>query len=323
MSIWQLPDGIRAVVGCQAVLIESIRRKLIDFYQSKNYEFVMLPIVQFDNKNYTNNVLLEEKDFKIMDPDSARMMSIRSDVTLQISYIDTYKNNKISRFCYISEILQTKADDFYSSRNPIQAGIELYSSVKEQVDTLEVIKMMIESIKIVGFNDDILLCISDITLFNYLLSQENLLEDEKIELTDIVRRKSIPDLDKFYYSKKIINYEIIKKLINLVGNYETIIAKAKKILSKYPKSLKILNNLLAISKLLKISNINLQIDLLSLRTYEYHTGIIFTLYNKNFSKALAQGGEYVLNTIKERKACGFSFDLKYLIEQKTLKKNYD
>jgi ATP phosphoribosyltransferase regulatory subunit len=57
------------------------------------------------------------------------------------------------------------------------------------------------------------------------------------------------------------------------------------------------------------------IDLAELKAYEYHTGVVFSAYNENYSKALAQGGRYnglSASFGQARAATGFSFDLKFL-----------
>ena len=58
-------------------------------------------------------------------------------------------------------------------------------------------------------------------------------------------------------------------------------------------------------------------DLGEVKAYEYHNGIVFAAYHSSYSKALAQGGRY--NGLSQslgdsREATGFSFDLKFLIQ---------
>ena len=58
-------------------------------------------------------------------------------------------------------------------------------------------------------------------------------------------------------------------------------------------------------------------DLGEVKAYEYHNGIVFAAYHPSYSKALAQGGRY--NGLSQslgvsRDATGFSFDLKFLIQ---------
>jgi ATP phosphoribosyltransferase regulatory subunit len=74
------------------------------------------------------------------------MLGVHADITPQIARIDAKQgSDKISKYCYVNAILQTKADDFYTSRSPIQAGAELYGSNSIDAD-IEVIVLMLESL---------------------------------------------------------------------------------------------------------------------------------------------------------------------------------
>jgi ATP phosphoribosyltransferase regulatory subunit len=65
------------------------------------------------------------------------------------------RSDKISKYCYVNAILQTKADDFYTSRSPIQAGAELYGSNSIDAD-IEVIVLMLESLKLLAIEPIVL-----------------------------------------------------------------------------------------------------------------------------------------------------------------------
>jgi ATP phosphoribosyltransferase regulatory subunit len=80
-----------------------------------------------------------------------------------------------------------------------------------------------------------------------------------------------------------------------------------------------IKDLQEIDQALQAKGIQASYDLAELQSYEYHTGVVFSAYNENYSKALAQGGRY--NGIGEsfgqsRAATGFSFDLKFLSQSK-------
>jgi ATP phosphoribosyltransferase regulatory subunit len=76
--------------------------------------------------------------------------------------------------------------------------------------------------------------------------------------------------------------------------------------------------LTAIDKILQQNNIQVSYDLGELKAYQYHTGVVFSAYHQNYSKALAQGGRYdslgqnLHTNAANRSATGFSFDLKFL-----------
>jgi len=124
MSNWQLPEGIDELTGDKATAFESTRRNLLDLYQSWGYNIVVPPMIEYSDTLVLNSKSIDDKTFKFLDSASTRMLGVHSDITPQIARIDSKHAapNSISRYCYINAILQTKADDFYASRSPIQAG---------------------------------------------------------------------------------------------------------------------------------------------------------------------------------------------------------
>jgi len=325
MNNWQLPEGIDELTGEQAVTFESNRRLLLDLYQSWGYELVVPPMVEYIESLILTSDSVDQKTFKFLDSSSERMLGVHSDITPQIARIDSKRNEleQINRYCYVNSILQTKSDDFYASRSPIQAGVELYGY--EGVDgDIEVIVLMIASLSLLGMND-LTLGVGNTAIFNSLCQSALLNSDDVSSLRDIFRRKSIPDLDDFLESKEIREKDKFQALINLVGD-EKVLAEAMKLFQDLPDVQKAINDLKELNNFFKGKDINLMFDLGEEKAYEYHNGIVFAAYHPNFSKALAQGGRYGgLSQAfgSSRAATGFSFDLKFLIRQyvQTTKKN--
>jgi len=325
MNNWQLPEGIDELTGEQAVTFESNRRLLLDLYQSWGYELVVPPMVEYIESLILTSDSVDQKTFKFLDSSSERMLGVHSDITPQIARIDSKRNEleQINRYCYVNSILQTKSDDFYASRSPIQAGVELYGY--EGVDgDIEVIVLMIASLSLLGMND-LTLGVGNTAIFNSLCQSALLNSDDVSSLRDIFRRKSIPDLDDFLENKEIREKDKFQALINLVGD-EKVLAEAMKLFQDLPDVQKAINDLKELNNFFKGKDINLMFDLGEEKAYEYHNGIVFAAYHPNFSKALAQGGRYGgLSQAfgSSRAATGFSFDLKFLIRQyvQTTKKN--
>jgi len=325
MNNWQLPEGIDELTGEQAITFESNRRLLLDLYQSWGYELVVPPMVEYIESLILTSDSVDQKTFKFLDSSSERMLGVHSDITPQIARIDSKRNEleQINRYCYVNSILQTKSDDFYASRSPIQAGVELYGY--EGVDgDIEVIVLMIASLSLLGMND-LTLGVGNTAIFNSLCQSALLNSDDVSSLRDIFRRKSIPDLDDFLENKEIREKDKFQALINLVGD-EKVLAEAMKLFQNLPDVQKAINDLKELNNFFKGKGINLMFDLGEEKAYEYHNGIVFAAYHPNFSKALAQGGRYGgLSQAfgSSRAATGFSFDLKFLIRQyvQTTKKN--
>ncbi len=317
MNTWQLPEGIDELTGDQALKFEMLRRSLIDLYADKGFGLVVPPMVEHVDSLLLTSDSVNEKTFKFLDPVSGKMLGVHADITPQIARIDAKRaSNNIEKYCYINAILQTSADDFYDSRSPIQAGAELYGS-KDTLADVEIIELMLESLKLLSI-DSIVISLGNVAIFDALISQESLSIAQTAELRQIFAHRSTPDLAVFIANNSLSNASMFTALMKLEGD-STVLDQALDLFSAYPEALIAIKDLKAIDQQLQEKDIQAIYDLAELQTYEYHTGVVFSAYNENYSKALAQGGRY--NGIGEsfgqsRAATGFSFDLKFLSQSK-------
>ena len=316
MNNWQLPEGIDELTGEQAVTFESIRRRLLDLYQSWGYELVVPPMVEYIESLILTSNSVDQKTFKFLDSSSGRMLGVHSDITPQIARIDSKRSkpDKTDRYCYINAILQTKADDFYASRSPIQAGAELYGYKGIEAD-IEVIELMLASLSILNIQG-LTLSLGNTAIFNALCEATELDKQDIATLRDIFKRKSVPDLDAFLKDNAIKEADKFSALISLDGD-DQVLDRALKVFADFPSVVEAINDLIKLNKVFNGNGVNLMFDLGEVKAYEYHNGIVFAAYHPSYSKALAQGGRY--NGLSQslgvsRDATGFSFDLKFLIQ---------
>jgi len=316
MNNWQLPEGIDELTGEQAVTFESIRRRLLDLYQSWGYELVVPPMVEYVESLILTSNSVDQKTFKFLDSSSGRMLGVHSDITPQITRIDSKRSkpDKTDRYCYINAILQTKADDFYASRSPIQAGAELYGYKGIEAD-IEVIELMLASLSILN-TQGLTLSLGNTAIFNALCEATELDKQDIATLRDIFKRKSIPDLDDFLKENAIKEADKFSALISLDGD-DQVLDRALKVFADFPMVVEAINDLIKLNKVFNGNGVNLMFDLGEVKAYEYHNGVVFAAYHPSYSKALAQGGRY--NGLSQslgvsRDATGFSFDLKFLIQ---------
>ena len=252
-----------------------------------------------------------------MDSASGKMLGVHADITPQIARIDAKRASKgIEKYCYVNAVLQTKADDFYASRSPIQAGAELYGSDDIAAD-VEVIELMLESLKLLSISP-IVLSLGNVAIFNALIAQEDLATEQVSTLRQVFVRRSAPDLSVFLSNNNLNNADKFSELMTLEGG-ASVLDEARSIFNDIPEAKIAIEHLIKINLQLNMADVDVIIDLAELKAYEYHTGVVFSAYNENYSKALAQGGRY--NGLSEsfgqsRAATGFSFDLKFLSQTK-------
>ena len=317
MSTWQLPEGIDELTGTEALAFESVRRQLLDLYTEKGFGLVIPPMVEYIESLLLTSDSVDEKTFKFLDAASGKMLGVHADITPQIARIDAKRDSdQVEKYCYVNTILQTKADDFYASRSPIQAGAELYGSAKISAD-VEVIELMLESLNLLSI-DSIVLSLGNVAIFNNLIEQENLTNDQVNNLRQIFARRSTPDLTEFLNKTTLNNSDKFSELMKLEGEVD-ILDKALEVFNDLPSAKSAIEDLIKISDQLKTDNVKVVIDLAELKAYEYHTGVVFSAYNEHYSKAIAQGGRYnglSASFGQSRAATGFSFDLKFLSQTK-------
>ena len=92
---WLLPDGVEDILPSRAHKLESLRRELLDLFESWGYELVIPPLIEFlDSLLVGASEDLDLHTFKVTDQVSGKMMGIRADVTLQAARIDAHSLNR-------------------------------------------------------------------------------------------------------------------------------------------------------------------------------------------------------------------------------------
>ncbi len=326
---WRLPQGITDIPFEQATQLHRISTHLIKQYQSYGYQFVLPPIVEYDHNKYNNNKT-DKHSFKTLDPTNGEMLAIQSDITPQIARIDAKyeKNNNIMRYCYVQGMLRTQSDDFYGGRNPIQAGVEIYGCSDSLAD-VEIIELMLNSLETLGLQNKVLVALGHIGILSELIALMELSTEQQNQVKAIFANRSKPDLIDFF-NPLTIDTDLSQNLLDLMS-YEgdaKVITQAKIRYKKYAKVVKILEELDNIIVNLNSNNISPYIDLAEFKMHSYYTGLLFSCVHKDYSKPLAQGGRYdgllgsehTQNTTS-RSATGFSLDLKFLTNDKSLGKD--
>ncbi len=317
---WLLPDGVEEILPAEAHKLETLRRQLLDLYESWGYQLVITPLIEYlDSLLVGSSSDLDLDTFKITDQLSGRTMGIRADITPQAARIDAHCLNREGpvRLCYADNVLHTRPRGLMTSRVPIRIGAELYGHSGVECD-IELVCIMRETLQAVELSD-VHIVLGHVGIFRTLLGEANLDEGTEHSLFEAVQRKAYDEIDEILNSSKIDQKlrQMLLQLTRLSGD-ETILKEAKKVFASAPASVATeLDELVAIADGVKkrLPEIVLCFDLCELRGYEYHTGIVFAAYTPNYGRAVAKGGRY--DHIGEvfgraRPASGFDSDLKVL-----------
>lgn len=313
---WLLPDGVADVLPEQAQVIESLRREALDFLASRGYQLVYTPFIEYIESLSSlseSNQDLDLATFKVIDQLSGRLLGVRADMTPQVARIDAHVHpvEGVARYCYAGTVLHTKPQGFNTTRAPLQLGAELFGSDSIDAD-VELIDVMINLLEKAGHADGIHLDLGHVGLFRSMVKQAGLSKALERQLSDLYQRKALPELAEFtqtipfgedFYTLGRFASDLDALQANLSA--QVLANEAFKLAFDAVKSTQD-----AIQA--RWPDLHIGIDVVELRSYHYHTGLMYAVYAPNRAAPLAQGGRY--DGIGEhfgraRPATGFSCDL--------------
>ncbi len=318
---WLLPEGIKELLPPQARQAELMRRRLLDLFNTWGYELVMPPLVEHLESLLTGTGHdLDLNTFKVTDSLSGHALGIRADITPQVARIDAHRlrTEGVSRLCYCGSIVHTHPSHMLASRNPLQAGAELYGHAGIDSD-VEVIALMLETLHAAGLTQALTLDLGHVGPFRALVRDAQLSPAQKQQFIELLQRKAMPEIDQFVDSLNLDSslkeqFLVLPKMHGTLAVLEQ--AKAHLTQPEVHEAVEYLKQLA--SRIQRdYPEVRCYVDLAELRGYHYHTGVVFAAYTPSFGQALAKGGRYDeigQDFGRARPATGFSTDLSTLIE---------
>ncbi|WP_284880157.1 ATP phosphoribosyltransferase regulatory subunit [Acinetobacter variabilis] len=313
---WLLPDGVADVLPEQAQVIESLRRQSLDFLASRGYQLVYTPFIEYIESLSSlseSNQDLDLATFKVIDQLSGRLLGVRADMTPQVARIDAHVHpvEGVARYCYAGTVLHTKPQGFNTTRAPLQLGAELFGSDSIDAD-VEMVDLMISLIQEAGLADGIHLDLGHVGLFRSLIAQAGLSKATERQLSDLYQRKALPELAEFTANLKFgLDFYTLGRFASDLDALKTNLSAE---VLENPAFKQAFDALQTTKNEVQVRwpNLHIGIDVVELRSYHYHTGLMYAVYAPNRAAALAQGGRY--DGIGEhfgraRPATGFSCDL--------------
>ena len=318
---WKLPEGIDEVLPAQARQIETLRRNLLNLFESWGYDLVITPMVDFLDSLLTGTGHdLDALTFKLIDPLSGKLLGLRADITPQAARIDARQSRPglPTRLCYLGTVLRTEPYGLGGTRSPLQVGAELYGHEGVESD-IEVLCLMLETLQTTGVQD-IHLDLGHVGVVRGLLEAGGLSDEQAEEISESLQRKDAVELQDGLKRSAISPplAAVLTQLIDLNGDF-SVLDEADAALGRIsPGIVQALAELKAIATAisLRLPNIPVHVDLAEVRGYAYHTGVMFAAYVPAHGQAIARGGRY--NGIgkvfgRPRPATGFSTDLRTLV----------
>jgi ATP phosphoribosyltransferase regulatory subunit len=307
---WLLPEYVEDILPLDARAIERMRRDLLDLFRVHGYELVVPPMLEYIDSLLTGTGHdLDLRTFKLVDQLSGRTMGLRADHTPQAARIDAHLLNRsgVTRLCYCGTVVHTRPRGLTATREPLQAGAEIYGHAGLESD-LEIQRLLRAALACCGVQD-VRLDIAHVGVFRAVALRGGLSVAHEEELLGVLQAKDKPSLEALTTGLDRETRCALALLPDLYGGRETI-DRAVRELPAYPELRAALADL---ATLVDAAPGLASIDLSDLRGYHYHSGVVFAAYAAGQPSALALGGRYdeVGKAFgRARPATGFSMDLR-------------
>ena len=310
-----LPEGFRDQMAPRAEHEASLVRGLVDTFLSHGYDRVAPPVVEYEDSLLVGaGAARGHQMFRVMDPDTQRMMAVRSDMTIQMARLAATRladAPRPLRLAYTGSVLRTKGSQIRPARQFIQAGVELVGSDSVEAE-LEVIAVAVEALQAVG--------IADISLDLTLPPLPAMLCDD-IGLDTKTQNAVLSALDaKDFGTLSLLVPEHTGLFGDLLAVSGPAIGGMEKLgaLGLGGDAAALVARLSELLAMLidRLPDLTVTIDPCETHGFEYKTGIGFALFARGGKSELGRGGRYSVahHGSDEEPATGFSVYLDSLMD---------
>ena len=315
MNQWTLPDYVEDMLPDEAVYLESLRRSILDLYQTHGYLYVIPPMLEYIESLNGNGQDMDLDTFKVVDQLTGRLMGVRADITPQVARIDAHliQNDEVTRLSYAGSVLRTKPASFLQSREPFQIGAELYGFKGIEAD-LEIQTLLIKTLSTIGIQNPVI-DFNHLDIFTSLIASSNMERDQLDLLYQAMQKKDKSEVIGLTKSLDKKNRDALIELVSLYGDVN-VLKEAEKLLPQDQAIKSALQFLNQLDQALKNNQIKVSYDLSDIRGYQYHNGLVFSVYADQCYSPIALGGRYDnIGALfgRNRPATGFTMDLKNIV----------
>jgi ATP phosphoribosyltransferase regulatory subunit len=283
---------------------------LSDLYRGFGYKRIKPPLVEFEDSLFASGpgAALPQETFRVLDPQSYKMMGVRSDITPQIARIARARLSDLPRplrLTYANDVLRTRANQHRTARQFCKVGCEIIGNQSIEADH-ELYVLAIMGLKKLGISD-ITLDLTLPCLLDQLFTKAELTFDLKaaIDNRDTARIQDLLEYGaKASFIVELIRHggDVVKTLtlLNRSVSDETAIQNIK-------TAEKLIELLFSAFDDLDYNDVKITLDPLERKGFEYHKEIGFSLFAKGSYGELGRGGRYILGYGDDSEhACGFT-----------------
>ena len=285
-----LPAGLRDLLPPDAQTEAASVEALMAVFASHGYARVKPPLMEFeDNLLAGAGAATADQTFRIMDPDSHRMMALRADITPQVARIAATRLASAPRplrLSYAGQCIGVRGQRDADRQVP-QAGIELIGADNAAADA-EAMLVAAEALGAIGLSR-LSLDLTLPTLAPALLDEAGIGGQRRSALARALDRKDAAGLAEHGGSLS----PMLTTLLLAAGPAPAALAALAAV--TLPEPVRALAQRLAeVAALLQAQapRLRLTIDPLEFRGFRYHTGVAVTVFAPGRHEELGRGGRY-------------------------------
>lgn len=289
-----LPSGLTDLLPPEAAREAAVVETMLAVFAGHGYERVKPPLVEFEDSLLAGSgAAMSDQTFRLMDPDSHRMLGLRADTTPQVARIAATRLADVPRplrLSYSGQVLRVRGTQLAPERQIPQAGIELIGADSAEADA-EVALLGVEALAAVGIAEPSL----DITLPTMapaLLDAAGVQGELRRKLARALDRKdaaAVTGLSAIAGPPAIGLPGLLTAAGPADGALEALAGAELP-----PAARAIADNAAAIIAAIRVRapGLRITLDPVEFRGLQYHVGVAFTLYGPGRTGELARGGRY-------------------------------
>ncbi len=287
-----LPTGLADLLPPAAEAEAIAVGRLMKVWASHGYERVKPPLVEFaDGLLAGTGASMGDQTFRLMDPDTHRMLGLRADMTPQVARIASTRlagRARPLRLSYAGQCLRVRGSQVDPNRQVAQAGIELIGPDSPAADA-EMVLLAAEALVAVGLSR-LSFDLTMPTLAPALLDDAGIAPADRTALTRALDRKDAAGVTR--HGGPIA--PLLTELLLAAGP----VAQAMAVLDAArlgpgPAALRDRLRATIDAVCARAPGLRLTLDLLEFRGFRYHTGLCLTVFAPGQAEELGRGGRYV------------------------------
>jgi ATP phosphoribosyltransferase regulatory subunit len=287
-----LPAGLRDLLPPDAASEATAVEALMEVFAAHGYERIRPPLLEFEESLLAGSgAAVADQTFRLMDPDSQRMMGLRADTTPQVVRIATTRLAEAPRplrLSYAGQCLRVRGSQIAPDRQVPQAGIELIGRDSPAADA-EIVLVGAEALAAAGLarvSFDLTLP----TLTPALMDDAGIEGAGRAALARALDRKDAAAVARHGGALA----PVLTDLLLAAGPADRALdALAAAPLAPVARALaeRLAATVAAIR--LRAPALRLTVDPVEFRGFRYHTGIAVTIYAPGRHEEIGRGGRYL------------------------------